>query len=49
MQRVAVVNRLNEALGKVLREPAVRKKLAAQGLFATGTTPDEFALQKKRN
>lgn len=44
----AAVNRLNEALGKVLREPAVREKLAAQGLFATGTTPDEFALQIKK-
>lgn len=41
------IARVHEALVKALREPAVRDRLAAQGLFATGTTPDEFGLQVK--
>ena len=43
----AVVKRLQEAVARALREPAVRDKLSAQGLFATGSTPEEFAVQKK--
>lgn len=33
---------------KALQEPAVRTKLAAQGLFASGTTPAEFDAQIKK-
>ncbi|MDB5928350.1 MAG: hypothetical protein JWR60_57 [Polaromonas sp.] len=41
----ATVARINEAVTKVLREPAVREKLAAQGLFATGSSPQQFGEQ----
>ena len=44
----AAVNRIQQAVVKALQEPAVRTKLAAQGLFASGTTPAEFAAQIKR-
>ncbi len=44
----AVVNRVQQAVVKSLQEPAVRTKLAAQGLFASGTTPAEFDAQIKR-
>lgn len=43
-----MVKRLQEAVARALREPAVRDKLAAQGLFATGSTPEEFAVQIKK-
>jgi tripartite-type tricarboxylate transporter receptor subunit TctC len=35
-------------VAKALREPAVRDRLAAQGLFASGTTPEEFSVQIRR-
>jgi tripartite-type tricarboxylate transporter receptor subunit TctC len=44
----ATVHRLQEAVAKALREPAVRDRLAAQGLFASGTTPEEFSVQIRR-
>ena len=44
----AVVNRVQQAVVKSLQEPAVRTKLAAQGLFASGTTPAEFDVQIKK-
>ena len=44
----AVVNRIQQAVAKALQEPAVRTKLAAQGLFASGTTPAEFDAQIKK-
>ncbi|MDI1272512.1 tripartite tricarboxylate transporter substrate binding protein BugE [Polaromonas sp.] len=44
----AAVNRIQQAVVKALQEPAVRTKLAAQGLFASGTTPAEFDAQIKR-
>ena len=44
----AVVKRIQEAVARALHEPAVWEKLAAQGLFATGSTPDEFAVQIKK-
>jgi len=44
----AAVNRIQQAVVKALQEPAVRTKLAAQGLFASGTTPAEFAAQIKK-
>jgi tripartite-type tricarboxylate transporter receptor subunit TctC len=44
----AMINRVQQAVVKSLQEPAVRTKLAAQGLFASGTTPAEFAAQIKK-
>ena len=44
----AVVRRIQEAVARALHEPAVRDKLAAQGLFATGSTPEEFSVQIKK-
>ncbi len=44
----ATVQRMNDAVVKSLKEPAVRDKLAALGLFATGTSADEFANQVKK-
>jgi tripartite-type tricarboxylate transporter receptor subunit TctC len=44
----AVVNRIQQAVAKALQEPAVRSKLAAQGLFASGTLPAEFDAQIKK-
>jgi tripartite-type tricarboxylate transporter receptor subunit TctC len=41
----AVVKRIHEAVVTVLQEPAVRAKLAGQGLFASGSSPEEFAAQ----
>ena len=45
---VTVVNRIQQAVFKSLQEPAVRSKLAAQGLFASGSSPAEFEAQIKR-
>lgn len=45
---VAGVKRIHEAVVKVLREPAVSAGLSGQGLFASGTSPDEFAVQLKK-
>lgn len=44
----ATVKRINDAVVAALREPALRDKLAAQGLFASGSSPDEFAAQVKK-
>jgi len=44
----AAVKRVNDAVVAALKEPAIRDKLAAQGLFASGTSPDEFAGQIKK-
>ena len=39
----AVIARLNAAAGKVLAEPAVRERLALQGLETVGGTAEQFA------
>lgn len=39
----AVVDKLNQALNTVLRDPAVRQKLAEQGVDALGGTPQHYA------
>ncbi len=44
----ATVKRINDAVAQALKEPAIRDKLAAQGLFATGTAPDDFGIQIKK-
>lgn len=36
------IAKLREAVLKSLKEPSVHDRLAAQGLFATGSTPEEF-------
>jgi len=38
-----VIERLNKALGGILAEPAVRQKLAEQGVDALGGTPSQYA------
>ena len=44
----AAVKRINDAVVTGLKEPAIRDKLAGLGLFASGTSPDEFAAQVKK-
>ena len=44
----AVVKHINDAVLVALKEPAIRDKLAAQGLFASGTSPQEFDAQVKK-
>ncbi len=44
----AAVKRINDAVVAALKEPAIRDRLSAQGLFASGTSPDEFAAQVKK-
>jgi tripartite-type tricarboxylate transporter receptor subunit TctC len=44
----AMAVRLQEAVAKVLKEPDVRARLAGQGLFPSGTRPDEFAAQVRK-
>ena len=44
----ATVQRMNDAVVKSLKEPAVRDKLAALGLFVTGTSADDFANQVRK-
>ena len=44
----ARVNRIQQAVFKSLQEPVIRTKLAAQGLFASGTSPAVFDAQIKR-
>jgi tripartite-type tricarboxylate transporter receptor subunit TctC len=39
----AIVDTLNELVGKALRDPAIAKKLGAQGLEPAAGTPEEFA------
>ena len=38
-----VVRRLNTAVAKILAEPALRERLAPQGLEAVGGSPEQFA------
>ena len=42
-----VLARLNAELNRVLKLPAVREKLAAQGIEPAGSTPDEFAARMR--
>lgn len=44
----AAVKRINDAVVQALKEPGVRDKLSAQGLFASGTSPGDFAAQIKK-
>ena len=44
----AVVDRIQQAVAKALHEPAVRARLAGQGLFPSGSLPDEFAAQIRK-
>ena len=44
----ATVQRMNDAVVKSLKEPAVRDKLAALGLFVTGTSADDFTNQVRK-
>lgn len=41
----AQVQRVQQAVAQALNEPAVRERLAGQGLYASGTTPAEFSAQ----
>ncbi|MFN5348759.1 MAG: tripartite tricarboxylate transporter substrate binding protein BugE [Polaromonas sp.] len=43
----AAVKRINDAVVAALKEPAIRDKLTGLGLFASGTSSDEFAAQVK--
>ena len=42
-----VLKRLNAELNRVLKLPAVREELAAQGIEAAGSTPDEFTTRMR--
>jgi tripartite-type tricarboxylate transporter receptor subunit TctC len=44
----AAIKRINEAVGVALKDKALRDKLMEQGLFATGSKPEEFAFQIKK-
>lgn len=41
----AAVDRIQQAVAQALKEPAVRERLAGQGLYPSGTTPKEFTAQ----
>ena len=41
----AAVDRIQQAVAQALREPAVRERLAGQGLYPSGTKPNEFTAQ----
>ena len=41
----ALVERMQQAVAQALQEPAVRQRMAAQGLYPSGTTPAEFSAQ----
>lgn len=41
----AAVDRIQQAVAQALKEPALRERLAAQGLYPSGTTPAEFTAQ----
>lgn len=45
---VPVIKRINEAVGVALKDKALRDKLMEQGLFVTGSKPEEFAFQIKK-
>ena len=42
------VLRIQQAVAKAVQEPAVRDRLAGQGLYASGTSPADFSAQIKR-
>ena len=44
----AAVKRIHDSVVVALKEPAIRDKLAGLGLFASGTTSDDFAVQIKK-
>ncbi len=44
----AAVDRIQQAVAQALKEPAVRDRLSALGLYASGTTPAEFTAQIAR-
>ncbi|KRC27194.1 MULTISPECIES: tripartite tricarboxylate transporter substrate binding protein BugE [unclassified Acidovorax] len=44
----AAVDRIQQAVAQALKEPAVRERLAGQGLYPSGTTPKEFSAQLVR-
>ena len=41
----AAVDRIQQAVAQALKEPAVRERLAGQGLYPSGTMPKEFTAQ----
>ncbi len=41
----ALVERMQQAVAQALKEPAVRERLAGQGLYPSGSTPQEFSAQ----
>ena len=41
----AAVERVQQAVAQALKEPAVRERLAGQGLYPSGTTPKDFTAQ----
>ena len=41
----AAVDRIQQAVALALKEPAVRERLAGQGLYSSGTTSKEFTAQ----
>ncbi|MFN9472005.1 tripartite tricarboxylate transporter substrate binding protein BugE [Acidovorax sp.] len=44
----AAVDRIQQAVAQALQEPAVRERLAGQGLYPSGTTPKDFSAQLVR-
>jgi tripartite-type tricarboxylate transporter receptor subunit TctC len=42
------VRRVHEAVVKALRDPAVSAKLSGQGLFPSGTSPEDFSAQIRK-
>jgi tripartite-type tricarboxylate transporter receptor subunit TctC len=44
----SAVKRVQEAVARALREPPVRERLSAQGLFPSGSLPQEFEAQIRK-
>ena len=44
----AAVDRIQKAVAEALKDPAVRTRMAGQGLYPSGTTPDSFNAQIER-
>ncbi len=44
----ANVKRVQEAVARAIKEPAVAERLAGQGLFPSGTQPEEFGAQVRK-
>ena len=44
----AAVERIQKAVAEALKEPAVRTRMAGQGLYPSGTTADSFSAQIER-